>query len=102
MSGLASNPSPFIRSLPKAELHLHLEGTVSPLTLSELSRKHNTPLSPENNRYGPSATSGIELTVADVERLYEYTDFQGFLMAFKAVTERLRTPKDYELIAYRM
>ncbi|MCU1283720.1 MAG: adenosine deaminase [Acidobacteriales bacterium] len=102
MSGLFFNVSPFIRALPKAELHLHLEGTVSPQTLSELSRKHNTPMPVENNRYAINPDSGSELTVADVERLYEYTDFQGFLMAFKAVTERLRTPEDYELITYRM
>jgi adenosine deaminase/aminodeoxyfutalosine deaminase len=42
------------------------------------------------------------LSVADVERLYQYKDFAGFLMAFKSVADRLRTPEDYELITYRM
>jgi adenosine deaminase/aminodeoxyfutalosine deaminase len=76
----------WLRALPKAELHLHLEGTVSPETLVELSRRHD----------------GQGLTLAEARSLYHYTDFTGFLLAFKAVSERLRTPEDYELITYRM
>jgi len=91
----------FIQSLPKAELHLHLEGSVDPATLVELSRRHNTPLPTENNRYDVTG-SGDSLTEEDVRRLYSYKDFNGFLMAFKAVTERLRAPEDYELVTYRL
>ncbi|MEO6119671.1 MAG: adenosine deaminase, partial [Terriglobales bacterium] len=94
--------SPFIAALPKAELHLHLEGTVTPETLSELSRRHTTPLPIQNNRYAPDPNSARALSLADVDTLYRYTDFPGFLLAFKAVTERLRTAEDYELITYRM
>ena len=36
------------------------------------------------------------------KQLYQYSDFTGFLMAFKAVTEDLHTPDDYELITYRL
>ena len=72
--------------LPKAELHLHLEGTILPETLVELSRRHDpTPL-----------------TLAQARDLYRYTDFQHFLMAFKAVSERLQTAEDFELIAFNM
>jgi aminodeoxyfutalosine deaminase len=78
-------PSPFILALPKAELHLHLEGAVEPVTLLELSQRH-----------------GGRLRPADVDSLYRYSDFQGFLMAFKTVTDYLRTPEDYELITYRL
>ena len=76
----------FIRTLPKAELHLHLEGTILPATLVELSARHDA----------------RPLTLAEAEALYHFTDFTGFLMAFKAVTERLSSPDDYELAAWRM
>jgi aminodeoxyfutalosine deaminase len=91
----------FIQSLPKAELHLHLEGSVEPGTLAELSRRHNTPLPTENNRYDVRG-SGDVLSEEDVRRLYSYKDFNGFMLAFKSVTERLRTPEDFELITYRL
>jgi aminodeoxyfutalosine deaminase len=76
----------FLRRLPKAELHLHLEGTVTPETLVELSERH-----PEGR-----------LSLEQSRSLYRYFDFSGFLMAFKAITERLQSPADYELITYRM
>ena len=76
----------FIRRLPKAELHLHLEGTVSPETLVELSARHDA----------------APLTLDQARALYHYTDFTGFLLAFKAISEHLQTPEDYELIAWRM
>jgi aminodeoxyfutalosine deaminase len=91
----------FIQSLPKAELHLHLEGSVDPPTLVELSRRYNTPLPTENNRYDV-AGSGDVLDEEEVRSLYSYKDFNGFLIAFKSVTERLRSPEDYELVTYRL
>lgn len=95
------NSRSFIAALPKCELHLHLEGSVDPETLAELSRRHNTPLPTKNNRYRV-AGSGDVLSEADVRRLYSYKNFDGFMMAFKAATERLRDPEDYELITYRL
>ena len=79
-------PSPFILSLPKADLHLHLEGSVEPATLVELRQ-----------RYGMAGAS-----LAEVEPVYEYHDFNGFLMVFKAITEHLQKPEDWELITYRL
>jgi adenosine deaminase/aminodeoxyfutalosine deaminase len=76
----------FIRRLPKAELHLHLEGAILPATMVELSARHDA----------------HPLTLAEAEALYRFTDFTGFLNAFKAVTGQLLGPEDYELAAWRM
>ena len=76
----------FIRRLPKAELHLHLEGTISPATLVELSQRHDA----------------TPITLAEAEALYRFTDFTEFINAFRAVTHQLAHPDDYELAAWRM
>ena len=76
----------FIRRLPKAELHLHLEGTITPATLAELSARHDA----------------TPITLAEAEALYQFTDFTGFIEAFKAVTRQLIHADDYELVAWRM
>lgn len=81
----ATAPGPFVLSLPKAELHLHLEGSIDPPTLLELKQRHKK-----------------TTTLAEVEQIYRYLDFTGFLMAFKSITEDLATAEDYELITYRL
>ncbi len=86
MSGSGTTPGAYILSLPKAELHLHLEGSVEPATLVELSQ------GPSRPRY----------TLEEAERLYQYTDFTSFMLAFKAVTELVVMPDDYELVTYRL
>ena len=76
----------FIRRLPKAELHLHLEGTITPATLVELSSRHDAK----------------PMLLRNAEALYRFNDFTGFIEAFKAVTRQLVHPDDYELAAWRM
>jgi len=75
-------PDSFL-NLPKAELHLHLEGTIQPATVCALTARH-----------------GVPTTEAEVRSRYNYTDFLGFLDAFKWVTSYLRDPADYALITH--
>lgn len=72
-------------ALPKAELHLHLEGSIRPRTAVELAARH-----------------GVALTEAEAQARYQYSDFLGFLEAFKWVTSFLREPADYALITRRL
>src|SRR5467141_1622594 len=71
-----------IASLPKAELHLHLEGSIQPATVCALTARH-----------------GVNITEEEVRRRYAYRDFPEFIEAFKWVTTFLRDPEDYALIA---
>src|SRR6266849_4528643 len=70
-----------VASLPKAELHLHLEGSVQPGTACALAARH-----------------GGTVTEEEVRRRYAYRNFSEFLEAFKWVTSFLRDPQDYALI----
>src|SRR6195256_2019753 len=71
----------FLLEMPKAELHLHLEGSVEPETLHELD-----PATP----------------VEEFRALYQYANFDAFLRAFGAVGRRLRGPEDYALVTRRL
>ncbi len=71
----------FLVEMPKAELHLHLEGAIEPETLHELDP--GTP-------------------VEDFRAIYHYADFDAFLKAFGAIGKRLRSPADYALITRRL
>ena len=67
--------------LPKAELHLHLEGSIQPSTVCALAARH-----------------GVAITEQEVRRRYAYQNFAEFLETFKWVTSLLRDPQDYALI----
>ncbi len=78
-------PEILFAAIPKAELHLHLEGSIEPATVVELAARH-----------------GETLTREQAAARYVYDDFLGFLEAFKWVTSFLRTPADYALITERL
>ena len=71
-----------IAALPKAELHLHLEGSIRPEIAVLLAGRH-----------------GVPLTEDEVRERYAYANFMGFIEAFKWVTSFLRDPADFALLA---
>jgi adenosine deaminase len=78
----------FIQRMPKAELHLHLEGTVAPATYLELARRNHVEL--------PVST------VPALEQLFEYDNFAEFLGVFMTLARALRTGEDFDQVAYEL
>ena len=74
----------FIRGIPKAELHLHIEGTLEPELMFALSAKH-----------------GVKLPYASVEELraaYQFDDLQSFLDLYYAGAAVLRDEDDFHAL----
>jgi adenosine deaminase len=74
----------FIRGLPKAELHVHVEGTLEPELAFQLAAKHGVRL--------PHAT------VEDLKRAYRFSDLQSFLDIYYAGADVLRDAGDFYLL----
>jgi adenosine deaminase len=71
-----------IERLPKAEVHVHLEGTISPETLWDMAGANSVPL--------PVAS------MKELRRLYEFTDFAAFIELWILMCSCFRTPENYE------
>lgn len=71
----------FLLRMPKAELHVHLEGAIRPATLLRLARRH-----------------GVELPARDEAGLREwfiFRDFEHFVEIYLTVSRCLREPEDF-------
>jgi adenine deaminase len=74
----------FLRGLPKAELHLHIEGTLEPELMFAIARRNGVPL-----RF-----AGVE----EARRAYRFRDLQSFLDIYYEGAGVLRAERDfYEL-----
>ena len=79
-----SDDAHFIRGIPKAELHLHIEGTLEPELMFELAKKH-----------------GIAVPYSSVEELraaYQFDDLQSFLDLYYAGAAVLRDEDDFHAL----
>ncbi len=78
-----SNLRAYIAALPKAELHLHLEGSVAAPTLAELAQKH-----------------GISLELSSLDDLYTFDDLASFLRMYGIICDAVRDAADFERMTY--
>jgi aminodeoxyfutalosine deaminase len=76
----------YLKAAPKAELHVHLEGSIRPATLLVLAQRNGVTL-PADSEQGLRAW-------------FAFRDFAHFIDIYIAVTRCLKTAEDYELIAY--
>ncbi len=76
----------FIKQLPKAELHLHIEGSLEPELMFELAKKNS-----------------IEIpykTVEEVKEAYNFTNLQSFLDIYYAGAKVLITKEDFYALTW--
>ena len=75
-----------LRRMPKAELHMHIEGSLEPELMFDLARRN-----------------GVAMPYADVQalrRAYVFDDLQSFLDIYHAGTLVLRTEQDFYDMAH--
>jgi aminodeoxyfutalosine deaminase len=77
----------FIAGLPKAELHVHHVGSVSPRIVSELAQRHPgvVPADPD-----------------ELAAFFEFRDFAHFVEVYLAVVDLIRTPEDVRMLTYEV
>ena len=73
--------SEFVKGLPKAELHMHVEGSLEPGLLLELGRRNDVPL-----HYA---------SIAEVETAFDFQNLQSFLDVYYEAAQTLRTRQDF-------
>ena len=81
---MRSNPTvseTFIRGMPKAELHIHIEGSLEPELMFALAERNGVAL-----RYA---------SVEEVRRAYDFSDLQSFLDVYYEATQVLLHERDF-------
>ena len=76
----------YIESVPKAELHVHLEGSIRPATLLLLAMRNDVRLPAK--------------TVEELQDWFTFRNFDHFIEIYFEISSCLKTSDDYELIAY--
>ena len=74
--------------MPKAEIHIHFEGSIQPATVLKLAERHNE----------MDTLPGD--TVQALEKWFTFTDFPHFIRIYVVISNLIRSAEDFELIAY--
>lgn len=85
-----SELSEFIQDMPKAEIHVHLEGAIKPQTVLELAQRHG--------KLDALPSTDIE----SLQSWFTFIDFPHFVQIYFAIQALLRTADDFALIAYEL
>ena len=84
MARLETTARQELATLPKVELHVHLEGAIRPETLLELSRKNHIELPPK--------------TLEEFREWYRFVDFPHFAEVYQALSKCIQGPEDLERV----
>lgn len=78
---MSFNAESFIRAMPKAELHIHIEGTLEPEMMMELAKRNKVTL-PYNS-------------VEEIRAAYQFGSLQDFLDLYYAGMSVLKSERDF-------
>ena len=83
---LPADLADFLRQMPKAELHMHIEGSLEPELIFALAQRNQVPLA--------------YASVQELRAAYAFTDLQSFLDIYYAGASVLRTEQDFYDMAW--
>ncbi|WP_433194712.1 adenosine deaminase [Nocardia sp. CA-107356] len=83
---MSTDLAAFVRGLPKAELHLHLEGTLEPELKFRLAERNGVELA--------------EQTVEEVKQTYKFHDLTSFLQVYYPAMRVLQQSRDFDDLAF--
>ena len=78
----------YIQEMPKAEIHIHLEGSIQPQTVLTLAER--------NNMLDTLPSHDVE----GLAKWFTFKDFKHFIKVYLTIQDLLRTPDDFSLIVY--
>ncbi len=83
-----NNVTSFIQNMPKAEIHIHLEGAIQPETVLKLAKRHKKLNSLPSKR------------VDGLRRWFKFTDFPHFIEIYLTIQDLIRTADDFALLVH--